>query len=211
MGGPIAIAILSVPALFVAGAASGLHCALMCAPLHARLAARRPVALQAGRIAAYGVLGAIVGGVGAWWLRPGLLTEAAPAVRVAMLLGLAVALLLPLRSRACCARPPIAARPGVLRTFAVGFATGLAPCIVLYAALAYAALSGSAAQGGLLMIAFGLGTLPAVALGIVAWRRVLGSATPGVMRRVAAVAILATAATLAMVESFVPGGAWCVG
>jgi sulfite exporter TauE/SafE len=211
MSGSFPIAVLGVPALFAAGAASGFHCALMCAPLHARLAAGRPMALQAGRIAAYAALGALVVGLGGWWLRRGLVTDSAPTVRVIALLFVGLTLLLPLRVKSCCARPPIVARAGVLRTFAVGLATGLAPCVVLYAALAYAALSGSALQGATLMAAFGIGTLPVVLLGIAAWRRVLGSAAPNAVRRAAALAILAVAATLALMDGAGSGLGWCVG
>mgnify|MGYP000327278924 CR=1 FL=1 len=61
-----------------------------------------------------------------------------------------------------------------------GLAWGALPCAMVYAALLYAMISGSALQGALVMLGFGLGTLPSVtgtALGIGAlqnWGRVPG-------------------------------------
>ncbi len=43
-----------------------------------------------------------------------------------------------------------------------GLVWGLLPCGMVYAVLLYALLSGSAVSGGLVMLGFGLGTLPAV-------------------------------------------------
>ncbi|WP_241967936.1 sulfite exporter TauE/SafE family protein [Pseudidiomarina marina] len=46
--------------------------------------------------------------------------------------------------------------------FSAGMLWGWLPCGLVYSALSWAAISGSAMQGGLFMIAFGLGTLPAM-------------------------------------------------
>lgn len=214
MSGPLSIAILGAPALLLAGLGSGFHCALMCAPLHARIAAGRPVVLQAGRLSAYTVLGAAAGALGGGWLRPGFLTDLAPDLRLVVLAGLALTLLLPATApgKACCVKNPgRRAGRGALGTFGAGVAAGLAPCFVLYGALAYAALAGSAAQGALLMLSFGLGTLPAIHLGTLAWRRLAARATPPVWRRGAAVAILAVTAGMALLGPGAAGGSWCVG
>jgi len=48
--------------------------------------------------------------------------------------------------------------------FLVGLLWGGIPCGLVYGALSFAALSGSAVQGGLIMLAFGLGTLPGLLL-----------------------------------------------
>ena len=48
--------------------------------------------------------------------------------------------------------------------FLVGLLWGGIPCGLVYGALSFAALSGSAVQGGLIMLAFGLGTLPSLLL-----------------------------------------------
>jgi len=47
-----------------------------------------------------------------------------------------------------------------LKALAFGLVWGWLPCGMVYAALAWALAAGSATQGGLLMLAFGLGTLP---------------------------------------------------
>jgi sulfite exporter TauE/SafE len=52
---------------------------------------------------------------------------------------------------------PIRTLPGA---FAVGAVWGWLPCGLVYSVLVSALASGSARQGGLLMLAFGLGTLP---------------------------------------------------
>ncbi|OZB05074.1 MAG: hypothetical protein B7X54_06450 [Idiomarina sp. 34-48-12] len=46
--------------------------------------------------------------------------------------------------------------------FGAGMLWGWLPCGLVYSALSWAAISGSAAQGGIYMAAFGLGTLPAM-------------------------------------------------
>ena len=46
--------------------------------------------------------------------------------------------------------------------FLLGLVWGWLPCGMVYAVLALALASGSGAEGGLLMLAFGLGTLPAL-------------------------------------------------
>ncbi len=78
----------------------------------------------------------------------------------------------------------------VPRAFGFGMVWGWLPCGLIYSALAYAAVQSSAWAGGAIMLAFGLGTLPAVLLGGVAanW---LGRtlARPG-LRRVFALAYI---------------------
>ncbi|XQM33635.1 Urease accessory protein UreH-like transmembrane domain-containing protein [Cupriavidus sp. H19C3] len=63
--------------------------------------------------------------------------------------------------------------PPWLRRYAIGLAWGLVPCGMVYAALALALLAGNAASGALVMIAFGLGTLPnlIVLSGLSGWLR----------------------------------------
>ncbi len=50
------------------------------------------------------------------------------------------------------------------RAFLVGIFWGGMPCGLVYAALSFAMLSGSGMQGGLIMLAFGVGTLPSLLL-----------------------------------------------
>ncbi|HEY3327195.1 MAG TPA: sulfite exporter TauE/SafE family protein [Novimethylophilus sp.] len=57
------------------------------------------------------------------------------------------------------------------QAFALGVVWGWLPCGLVYSVLVAALATGSAAQGGLLMLAFGLGTLPALlAMGLAAVR-----------------------------------------
>lgn len=51
------------------------------------------------------------------------------------------------------------------KTLALGALWGWLPCGLVYSALAYAAVQPGSVGGGLVMLAFGLGTLPAVMLG----------------------------------------------
>ena len=51
---------------------------------------------------------------------------------------------------------------GAGQAFLLGLVWGWLPCGMVYAVLALALASGSGAEGGLLMLAFGLGTLPAL-------------------------------------------------
>jgi uncharacterized protein len=72
--------------------------------------------------------------------------------------------------------------------YPLGIALGFLPCGFLYAALATTAASGNPLLGGLGMLAFGLGTVPAlVAVGIAGqaagrrWQRGIATAAPAVM------------------------------
>jgi hypothetical protein len=64
--------------------------------------------------------------------------------------------------------------PGLGPRVALGFLWGLTPCGLVYSVLPVAMLSGSAADGALVMLAFGLGTLP----NLLAAGFVLGRAGP---------------------------------
>lgn len=55
-------------------------------------------------------------------------------------------------------------RPGTPAMLALGMLNGLLPCGMVYMAIAGALALGGALQGSLFMIAYGLGTLPALLL-----------------------------------------------
>ena len=170
---------------FALGLASTLHCAGMCGGITASLMlaggpktmagdARNVLLTHIGRVSAYAVAGALVGSVGApavSWLDRELafrLVQWAGAVAL-MWIGLSTAgllpplagldrLLLPLSVRvARVARPVSGRHAGAL---AAGLAWGLMPCAMVYGALFTAMLTGSAAAGATVMVAFGAGTLP---------------------------------------------------
>lgn len=169
---------LSAPALFLAGAAAGLHCALMCGAWQAlhladrgTLSLPRALTLLHGvRVTGYALLGAIAGGAG------GVLLRALPGTGVGRLLqvlagaSLVAAGILQLHGRAsaakaCCVPAPraLSGVPPPARLIARGLLWALLPCGILYAMLPLAVFSGSAATGAALLAAFGLGTTPLLA------------------------------------------------
>lgn len=142
-----------------------------------RLAGAALVPYHLGRLTTYAVLGAIAGAIadtairitGFTWLSSGLLFAAA-----AVFAGYAVVRLWARSGR----KPqggdsafvswigkrmrPLFARPTGMRGYALGIALGFLPCGLLYAALSAAAASGGPISGGGVMIAFALGTVPAL-------------------------------------------------
>jgi sulfite exporter TauE/SafE len=181
---------LELASAFVVGLLGGVHCVGMCGGIVAALTFGLPpdkrsalggmmpylLAYNVGRIASYAAAGAVMGAAGVLLAgffpvevaQRGLLVLAA-LFMVAMGLYLAgwwrglarvealgVALwrrieplgrgLMPVR------------RPG--QAFALGLLWGWLPCGLVYSVLVWAVSSGSALQGMLLLLAFGLGTLP---------------------------------------------------
>lgn len=179
-------------ALFLAGLAGGVsHCSTMCAPFVLaqaatgvgagggrlqRLAGAALLPYQAGRMLGYGTLGAVAGGAA------GLVTLASGMRWVlAGLLVLAAVLMLAQASRRLGGWQPrlgwatprlprgverrigaLLAAPTGWRGVLLGVLLSALPCGLLYAALAAAAAGGSALAGGLAMMAFVLGTVPAL-------------------------------------------------
>jgi len=167
---------MNLAAAFLLGLAGSLHCAAMCGPLILALqTARRqtaarapgflqPAAYHTGRVAVYSLLGALSGLAGAALAWAGFqrwLSIAAGALVLA-------ATLLPWR-------PPfvlqaigliksrfgsLLRRPGIASDIFLGALNGLLPCGLVYAACAAAASSGTALNGALTMLVFGLGTMP---------------------------------------------------
>lgn len=196
---------LSVLGGFMAGLASSLHCVGMCgglaASLSVALGGERPggrvralMLAQLGRILAYAAAGTMLAALGSTayfafdrseahlvlrWLAAGMLVYIGLSVAgwAPALAGLdrAGSRLLswmsgPLRGPLSSASPLLA-----------GMLWGLLPCGMVYAALFFAMLSGGAVQGGLIMLGFGLGTLPAVTASALGLHGLLFAArTPGV-------------------------------
>ena len=211
------------------GLASSLHCASMCGAIASSLmfafstgeaASDRARALGAaygGRILMYVAAGMIVGGVGSAFFgafdrgSAFLVMRWAGAVALGWI-GLSVAGFAPSLAMADRLAAPIAvnlrhphALPGS-GAFASGLMWGLMPCGMVYGALFYAMLSGSALAGGAVMAGFGLGTLPsvtAVALGLSSFRRLArGQRT----RVIVGLAILALAAASVAVPAIAAAG-----
>ncbi len=90
---------------------------------------------------------------------------------------------------------PLFERPLGLRGYALGLALGFLPCGLLYGALAAAAASGDPLSGAFAMVAFSLGTVPALwAVGLAG--HVAGQRWQGVMAGVTPVLMVLNAAAL---------------
>ncbi|MFA5684674.1 MAG: sulfite exporter TauE/SafE family protein [Lysobacteraceae bacterium] len=169
-------------AALLSGLLGGLHCALMCGGIAAGVsAATRPapplrsaVLANLGRVGGYTLAGVLVGGFGAGLL--GLWQAPALALGMRMLVGV-VLLLVALRLLGQRDRLAFLSRPGHLiwqrlarlrarllpadtwgRQLALGMLWGWLPCGLSYSLLSVAWLTADALNGGIVMLAFGLGT-----------------------------------------------------
>ena len=100
---------------------------------------------------------------------------------------------------------PRPAEPTPLTTYWLGVCLGFLPCGLLYAALAIAMGTGHPGLGALAMVAFGLGTVPALIVVAVAgssagvrWGRFIAQVAPLAMLANAAFLILLAARGLAL-------------
>jgi len=196
----------SLGALFVVGLLTGFHCAGMCGALAISAVGGRERTWTAaalynfGRLATYTSIGAVAGAVGAAF-------NIGPHIRGTLLLVAAFAMLLvaarslgwmPFASRTSRRRnrPVRAPRtPTALRPLLVGAANGFMPCGPLQSVQLWALASGGAARGAAAMLAFGLGTAPALfavgaAAGFFARRR-------AIFGRIAAAILIALALGMA--------------
>ncbi|HRK57094.1 MAG TPA: sulfite exporter TauE/SafE family protein [Burkholderiaceae bacterium] len=182
---------MSVPwvewgAAFTLALFGGAHCVGMCGGIVGAFQLNRPAKLSAkrlaagyhlGRISTYTLAGALMGGVGARLYA----TEVLPlqvillVVGAVALLGVGVSMMAgsgrwrvlePLgaglwRRLAPLARKVLPPRSG-RQAYVAGLIWGWIPCGMVYSALPLALVAGSAAGGASTMLAFGLGTLPAM-------------------------------------------------
>ena len=189
------------------GLLGSVHCVAMCGPLilavgvprHRRgLGARLQYVgtYHAGRLATYAVLGGVVGAAGSVVALAGLGRVLALLAGLLLLVaGIGPAFVRKWPSwswpwMATAAAAGTAARRwqathSITGPFAAGLANGLLPCGMVYAALATSLAAGSIGHAAGSMVAFGLGTAPAlvgVSLGAAhvssAWRRRLSHASP---------------------------------
>lgn len=177
-------------AAFLVGLLGGVHCLGMCGGIVSALTFSLPaaqrnhpasllpmlLAYNSGRIGGYMLAGALVGGLGAAFLSLGSLENFRYFLQVfAALFMIALGLYLagiwagvakvenagrvlwrriePLGRRFMPVDSPAKALP-------LGFIWGWLPCGLVYSVLIWTLSAGSAARGALLMLAFGLGTLP---------------------------------------------------
>lgn len=196
------------PAAFLIGLTGGIHCFGMCGGLVGALTLGLPparkrapwnrlpylLAYNGGRIASYATAGALAGGAGAWAAHLVSIHRAQLALQIVaglfmVLLGFYLAgwwtalarleraggalwrRIEPLGRRWLPVRTP-------LQAFGIGLIWGWLPCGLVYSVLVWAIGSGGAVQGGVLLLSFGLGTLPVLlAMGTVA------AALAGFLRR----------------------------
>lgn len=177
-------------AAFLVGLLGGVHCLGMCGGIVSALTFSLPaaqrnhpasllpmlLAYNSGRIGGYMLAGALVGGLGAAFLSLGSLENFRYFLQVfAALFMIALGLYLagiwagvakvenagrvlwrriePLGRRFMPVDSPAKALP-------LGFIWGWLPCGLVYSVLIWTLSAGSVARGALLMLAFGLGTLP---------------------------------------------------
>ena len=188
----------TVAAAFLAGLVGSPHCVGMCGGFAAaagqsssRRAGERPALLlpvlnarggvllwHLGRLTTYAVLGALAGAFGSVipgprWV-PAALSAALLLWFAASLAGLTPGRTIPFPALAR-AGAWLARQDGLVWRYLFGLATGVLPCGLVYAALSMAVASAAPATGAAAMAAFGLGTVPALA--------VLAEAVQGLARR----------------------------
>ena len=228
-------------ALTVLGASlvGSLHCAGMCGgfvAFYAAGAGRRAglchAAYNVGRLAAYALLGALAGALGAALdlaaAPVGIQRAAAMMAGALIVLWGGATLLETLGARVPRLEPPAALRGAVARgigavagqspptrALAVGLLTGLLPCGWLYAFIVTAAGTGDPLRAAGLMAVFWLGTLPVMAgLGVAvqalagSLRRWLPAACAVAMIVVGLLAITGRARPPEMPSAHHAGGAW---
>lgn len=155
--------------------------------LPARTVAARQLAYQAGRISTYTLLGAAFGATGALALQGQDYLPLQRALYIAanvflLLLGASVALAKPgsgwlqgaggkAFGAVLTIAQPVLRRPGAVGRIALGLLWGLLPCGLVYSMLPLALFAGGAWQGGAVMLAFGLGTLPNLMAANLVFRR----------------------------------------
>lgn len=165
----------------LAGLAGSPHCLAMCGGFAASCGrpGRALAAWHAGRLTTYALLGAAAGAAGhALGRLPGpAWLPAAVAATLLAWFALALAGLVPEPRLALPgvgrAGATLAGRNGAGWRYAFGLATGLLPCGLVYGALTVAVAAGTPGWGAAAMLAFGLGTLPALTLLAAGMQRLL--------------------------------------
>jgi sulfite exporter TauE/SafE len=196
------------------GLASTLHCAGMCGAISCGLLLAQErgggrsvyaafALTHVGRVGAYAAAGALIGAVGApavAWLDRELAFRLLQwgAATSLIWIGLSTAGLVPsiaildrgLGSLAgVVARANAAAQRRAFVPLLSGFAWGMMPCAMVYAALFTAMLTGSVAGGAATMAAFGIGTLPGLVAASFGFRGLTGLARSAPQRMAAGLAV----------------------
>ncbi len=195
------------------GIASSVHCVAMCGGISAALANAAPrtvraspwrlglhlAAVHGGRIASYATAGAVAGLLGAGAVAAIAQPDALVVLRYLaaaflIAIGFTIAGWLPLTDRLGTWAMPLWAKvqpairrlaPGGPGSVLYGLVWGWLPCGMVYTTLFYAVFAASAWGGAVVMLAFGLGTVPALlALGLAAGHVRLAPAHASWLRQV---------------------------
>jgi sulfite exporter TauE/SafE len=189
-----------VLAVLAGALAAGLlatpHCVGMCGGFATACARRSPAGAlpwHVGRLATYATLGAVAGAVGHLLPGPGWIASALAAALLlwfaASIAGLVREPRLVIPGVAALAHRAAAER-GTAWRVAFGAATGLLPCGMVYAALSVSVALAHPLAGATAMLAFGLGTVPGLALLATALQRL---AARGLWQRRALAALVLAA------------------
>jgi len=183
--------VISLSAALIAGVAGSAHCFAMCGSLAGAFGMRaraigtdsrgafgNALSYHVGRLSGYTVAGVICGLLGATLQAVLDLARIGSWLRIAsgvLLLLVALRMLSPwnplrwletLGAKFWRSLQPLTQKTGALngraQALALGFLWGWLPCGLVYSMLLFAALSGNAWHGGAILLAFGLGTLPAM-------------------------------------------------
>lgn len=203
-------------AAFLVGLLGGTHCIGMCGGIVGALTIKQPgstardsalhLAYNLGRIACYGASGAVMGAIGSMGLLMGQWLPMQLILYVlANLMLIALGAYLAGFSRVLIAVESLGQRfwariqpwtrrflpartPG--QALILGAMWGFLPCGMVYSMLATALVSGGATAGGLLLLMFGLGTLPNLLLAGWVLRRAKGVVHHRVVRLVAGLIVI---------------------
>jgi sulfite exporter TauE/SafE len=194
---------------FLAGLVGSLHCIGMCGGFAVACGgrARDTLLWHGGRIATYAILGALAGAFGAMMPGPGWVVGLLSTLLILWFAaGLAGLVPEPHLSIPGVKNltAELARRTNLVARFAFGMATGLLPCGLVYASLGIPVAASDPLVGALAMMAFGVGTAPALTAVAMGLRRiVLGNMA---LRRALAVGVVMAALWSIGMRSGVFGG-----
>lgn len=200
-------------AAFIAGIVTSVHCVGMCGPLSCMWAVSRDgggfmrgtMLYHAGRMLAYGIVGAAAGAIGtmplSFFLHGAGIVLPWLLVTVFVIVGMGLDAWLPkpkfLSGGLRRVQTAAFKLRGDVRASILGLATPLLPCGPLYMMFALAMANGSAMRGAEFALAFGLGTLPLLWIAQTQLHWLGGHLQPATLRRLQRGLALVTAVILA--------------
>jgi sulfite exporter TauE/SafE len=199
-----------IAAAFMAGLVGSPHCIGMCGGFAVACGGTvgGSAAWHVGRLTTYAALGAIAGAVGSALPGPGWLVAAVSLLLIvwfsAMLAGFVPEPKFRLPGLQAAATR-LLRRGGIPARFLFGLLNGLLPCGLVYAALAIPIAAADPELGAAAMIAFGVGTVPALAAVTLGLRKA-AMRDIRVRRALAAGVLIAGLWSIGMREGFIGGG-----